>query len=185
MKKIILAVAAFVALSGSAFAQQASQAYIGAGVGQGHVNTDCTGVPDCKNNSTGYKLYGGYKFTPNIAGEVSYFDFGKAKASGGGATAEMSGSGVGVGVAFIGDFAPQWSGVARVGIASNRMKLSTTPNVGLDASESSTNAYFGLGVGYEVSKGLKVTADIDFSRGKFQGEKGDLRLVTVGLNYGF
>jgi OmpA-OmpF porin, OOP family len=185
MKKIILAVAAFAALSGTAFAQQASQAYVGAGIGQGHVNTDCSGVPECKNNDTGYKLYGGYKFTPNIAAEVTYFDFGKSKASGGGASAELRGTGLGVGVAFLGDFAPQWSGVARLGVASNRMKLSTNPNVGLDGSESSTNAYFGLGVGYEVTKGLKVTADLDFSRGKFQGETGNLRLVTVGLNYGF
>lgn len=183
MKKIILAVAAIAAMSASsAFAQQA---YVGGAIGQGNVNADCTGVPNCSNHDTGYKLFGGYKFAPNIAGEVTYFDFGRAKGSGGGASVEMRGTGIGVGVAFLGDFAPQWSGAARLGIASNRMKLSTSPSTALDGTESSTNAYFGLGVGYEVTKGLQLNGAIDFSRGKFQGDSGNLRLVSVGVTYAF
>lgn len=184
MRKNVLAIAALASmLASGAFAQQA---YVGGAVGQGHVNVDCSGIADCSNNSTGYKLYGGYMFMPNIAGEVTYFDFGKAKASGGGASVEARGTGVGIGAAFFGEFAPQWSGVVRLGVASNRMKLdATTPTTTANASESSTQAYVGFGVGYEISKGFKLTGDVDLTRGKILGEKGNLRLVSVGANYAF
>ena len=76
MKKIFLALAAVSSLAGaSAFAETG---YIGGAVGQSHFNADCSGTTDCKTNDTGYKLFGGYKFSPNLAGEVNYFDFGKA-----------------------------------------------------------------------------------------------------------
>ncbi|HEV7914840.1 MAG TPA: outer membrane beta-barrel protein [Albitalea sp.] len=184
MKKIALAIAAAAALSGSsAFAQ----GYVGGGIGQGHINIDCSGASSCSTSGTGYKIFGGYKFGSNVAAEVNYFDFGKADISGGGASLQVKATGLGVGVAFFGDFSPQWSGVARLGIASNRMK-GDAAIVGFGSgslSESSTNAYFGLGVGYEISKGLALTGAIDFSNGKIAGETGSLRLWTVGLTYGF
>ena len=183
MKKLALAIAAVASLTAStAFAQ----GYVGASIGQAHVNLDCQGASTCKTNGTGYKLFGGYTFAPNIAGELTYFDWGKAEAADSGISLKLRTTGVGIGVAFIGDFAPQWSGVARLGIASNRVKGDATVGAlsGSD-SESSTNAYFGLGVGYEVSKGLSVTGALDLSRAKIAGETGNVRLVTVGLTYGF
>jgi len=182
MKKTILAIAALSALSAnSAFAQT----YVGGAIGQGHVNLDCAGLSNCDNSDTGYKIFGGYKFTPNVAGEVTYFNFGKAKASAGGVDATVKGTGVGLGVAFLGDFAPQWSGVARLGVASNRVKVDTNPTSSVVGSESSTNAYLGFGIGYEISKGLQLTGALDFSRAKYQGSSGNIRLATVGLTYGF
>lgn len=183
MKKLALAIAAMASLTAStAFAQ----AYVGGGIGQGHLNIDCSGASSCDTSSTGYKLFGGYKFTPNIAGELTYFDWGKADISGSGATLKLRGKGVGIGAAFSGNFATQWSGVARVGIVSNRLKADATLGslAGSD-SESSTNAYAGVGVGYEFSKNLSLTAALDLSRAKIDGESGNIRLVTVGLTYGF
>lgn len=182
MNKIILAIAALSTLSANtAFAQT----YVGGAIGQGHVNLDCAGVASCDKSDTGYKIFGGYKFTPNVAGEVTYFDFGKAQASDNGASASIKGTGLGLGVAYFGDFAPQWSGVARLGIASNRVKVDTTPTSSFVGSESSTNAYLGFGIGYEISKGLQLTGALDFSRAKYQGTSGNIRLATVGLTYGF
>ena len=183
MKKIAIAIAAIASMTAStAFAD----AYIGGGIGQGHVNLDCEGAATCKTTNTGYKIFGGYKFTPNIAGEVTYFDFGKARAADPGLSLDLKATGFGLGVAFLGDFAPQWSGVARLGIASNKVKASATLGslAGSD-SETSTNAYAGFGIGYEISKGLALTGAIDFTRAKISGESGNLRLVTVGLTYGF
>jgi hypothetical protein len=95
MKKLVLALATLSALaSGSTFAQQV---YVGGAVGQSHVNLDCTGVPNCSSNDIGYKLFGGYKFTSNFAGEVTYFDWGKISGSSGRVSAEIGGTGVGPG----------------------------------------------------------------------------------------
>src|SRR5213595_1816908 len=120
MKKIVLALAAITAMfAGSAFA---AEGYVGGAIGQGNTNFDCSGTTSCSHNGTGFKFFGGYKFTPNLAGEVTYFDFGKATAAAPGATLDLKSSAIGIGAAFSGNFAPQWSGVARLGVASVRMK---------------------------------------------------------------
>ncbi|MFL6663543.1 MAG: outer membrane beta-barrel protein [Rhizobacter sp.] len=188
MKKIFLALAAVSSLAGaSAFAETG---YIGGAVGQSHFNADCSGTTDCKTNDTGYKLFGGYKFSPNLAGEVNYFDFGKATASanlgGTPVSVQLKGTGFGIGIAAMGDFAPQWSGVARVGVASIRAKATATAGslTGTD-SETKTTAYAGFGVSYAVTKELKVDGAIDFSNAKYAGETFNVRLLSVGLTYAF
>jgi OOP family OmpA-OmpF porin len=183
MKKFILAIAAITSMTAtSAFAE----GYVGGAIGQGHINVDCEGASTCKLSSTGYKIFGGYKFSPNLAGEVTYFDFGKADIADPGLSLNLKTTGIGLGVAFSGNFAPQWSGVARLGIASNRVKAFATLGAASGSdSESSTNAYAGIGIGYEISKGLKLDASLDFSRGKIEGESADLRLFSVGVTYSF
>jgi len=185
MKKIVLALAALAALaSGSAHAQQA---YVGGAIGQSHIDLNCSGVPNCSSHDTGYKVFGGYKFTPNLAGEVTYFDWGKISGSSGAASAEVRGTGVGLGVAFMGDFTPQWSGVARLGIASNKAKAEGkfNGNVVVSDSETKTTAYAGFGVSYALGKQLKLDGAIDFSNLELQGDKGNVRLLSVGLTYAF
>jgi OOP family OmpA-OmpF porin len=185
MKKTVLAFAALAALaSGSAFAQQA---YVGGAVGQSHVNLDCSGVPNCTTNDTGYKVFGGYKFTPNLAGELTYFDWGKASGSSGAARAEVRGTGFGLGVAFMGDMAPQWSAVGRLGVATNKAKGEGTFNgaVVVSDSETKTTAYAGVGIGYAVTPQMTIDAALDFSNLELSGEKGNVRLFSVGVTFKF
>lgn len=194
MKRTALSLAAAaLMLSSAAFAQ----GYVGIAGGASKVDVDCAGTTTCDTTSTGWKLFGGYKFTPNWAAEVGYFDFGKAKFAGsnvttGNITAEVKGTGFGAGVALSGEFAPSWTGVARLGVASVKAKVSgtvtggtLTPAGSISDSETSTNAYFGLGVGYLIAKNMSIDGAMDFSRGKWQGEKADVRLVSIGLTYSF
>lgn len=185
MKKTILAAVAAAAatlFTSTAFAE----GYVGGAIGQARINLDCEGAPTCDKSDTGFKLYGGYKFMPNMAAEVTYFNFGKAKAADGGLSLNLKANAIGVGVAFIGDFAPQWSGVARVGVASVRVKANASlDGVSGSESDSSTNAYLGFGLGYEISKGLALTADVDLTRGKIVGESGNVRMISVGLRQSF
>jgi OOP family OmpA-OmpF porin len=182
MKKIILAVAAVTALSANtAFADN----YVGGSVGSSHVNIDCTGTTNCNNNGTAFKLFGGYKFTPNVAAEISYFDFGKAKATVAPNTISISGTGLGFGVAAFTEFAPQWKGVGRLGIASTSVKASVSGAVNGSDTDHSTNAYAGLGVGYELQKGLTLDATLDFTRLKYASESANVRVLSVGLTYAF
>jgi OOP family OmpA-OmpF porin len=182
-------VAAFVAtlaFSGGAF----SQAYIGAGAGPTHLDADCGGTISCNNNGTGIKLYGGYKFAPNIAVEFNYMDFGTAKASAlVGASVvniEMKSKLVGGGVALLSDIAPNWNAAARLGLGSVSTDVKgASGGQTVDLSESSTQAYFGLGIGYAVTKQLSINGAIDFSKTKFSGESANLRFVSVGLTYAF
>jgi len=183
MKKSILALAAVASMfASSAFAQ----VYIGGAAGQGHTNLDCTGASSCSNSGTGYKVFGGYRFANNFAGEVSYFDFGKASASGGGASLNLRSTAFGLGGAFLVDFTPQWNGAVRLGLASVKMKGDATLlGASGSTSETSTQAYVGFGVGYAVTKSLSITGTIDLSRAKIVGETGNVRLLSVGLTQSF
>lgn len=186
-KKTLSAAALALMLSSGAFAQ----GYVGIGAGPAKINVDCAGTTTCDNTSSGLKLFGGYKLAPNWAAELGYFDFGKAKATindgeGGIIAGEIKATAVGAGVAFFGQFAPDWTGVARLGIASTKAKGSAaTSGVSGSVSESNTNAYFGLGLSYALSKAVTLDGAMDFSRVKFAGESARVHLVSIGVTFAF
>jgi OOP family OmpA-OmpF porin len=181
-----LATIAALTLSSAALAQ----GYVGLGAGPTRLNVDCSDTITCDKTGTGFKLYGGFKFTPNVALEGNYFDFGKAKATVdtgvGVASVNLKTKGYGVGGAFFGEFAPNFTGVARVGVAS----VKATADAALGSlsgsdSESTTQLYIGLGAGYTVMKGLSIDAGIDFSKSKYAGESGNVHLLSIGASYSF
>lgn len=184
--RTIAALIAALACSGGAFAQ----AYIGVGAGSANLDADCTGTISCNNSSTGAKIFAGYKINQSIAVEFNYIDFGTAKASAasnvGIVNIENKNSLVGGGIALHGDISPSWNAVARLGIGSMSVDITGVVNgQSVPLSESSTQAYFGLGVGYAVTKQLSLNGAIDFSQAKFSGESANVRLFSVGLTYAF
>jgi OOP family OmpA-OmpF porin len=188
MKKTFIALAATTLLAFAATAQ--AQGYVGVAGGPSNLDTDCSGTVTCDKSGTGFKVYGGYKFMPFLAGEVTYMSFGKAKASvdfgGSLATAEIKTTGFGAGVAFTGDLAPNWPASARIGVA--RMKADVSGSAfGIPVSESdnTTQAYFGLDVGYAFTKNMAVTLSLDYSRSEFDGAGDPVRLIGVGFKFSF
>lgn len=186
MKRIALTLASTAALLASSPAAQA-QAYVGLGIGPADIAANCTGTTSCDTSNAGGKLFGGFKVAPNWAVELSYFNFGKAKASGpAAASGEMKATAWGAGATYVGEFAPQWLGVGRLGVA--RTKADVSGNFGSFTSadsKTSTQPYGGLGVGHAVSKNLSFDVALDFSRVKYSNEKANVRLLSVGLTYGF
>jgi hypothetical protein len=187
--RIFLAAAAL-AVTGAAQAQTAPAAYVGLGFGSTHLNTDCTGTASCSNSSSGFKFYGGYKFAPGLAGEIVYLGMGKAKATlpNGGSflNGEIKTTAMGVGGAFSFDLSPSWLGVARLGVARVKTDVSVSQGT-LSATDgnTSTQAYFGLAVGYRITPALSLDLSADFTRTKFDEETGNVRLLGVGLTYAF
>ena len=173
-----IAAAAMIGASGGAFAQ----GYVGLGVGSAKFNIDCTGATNCRGTDTGSKFFGGYRFMPNLAAELGYMNFGRGKRTAGGSTGTIRNSSIGIGVAFSGNFAQDWSGVARLGLA--RVKTEASGVAG-NTSQSSSNAYGGLGVGYAVTKMVSLDAALDFTKGKLVGQSGGLRLFSVGATFNF
>jgi len=188
MKSKHLIALAVLAVSTAASAQNL-YGVVSAGVSK--LSFDCGGASTCDKSDTAFKLLGGYKFAPNWAGELGYFDFGKAKLSGGGANLDIKVNGFGGGVAFHQDIAPAWNFVARLGIAQMKTKLSgSAPGVG-SASDSDSNVepYFGLGVGYKLSKTASIDGAWDYGKGKYNkngiNESGSANALSVGLTFGF
>lgn len=188
MKKHLLVALAVLSLSAVASAQTV---YGVVSAGASKSSFDCLGAPSCDKSDTAFKLMGGYKFMPNVAAEIGYFDFGKQKLSGGGASLEYKNSAFGIGVAYLQDIAADWNFVGRVGVAQMKTKVSgSAPGFGSASdSDNNTTLYAGLGVGYKLSKTVSIDGAFDFSRGKFNkdgaNESGSVSALSLGLTFGF
>jgi Opacity protein and related surface antigens len=188
MNKHLSAALALLTFSVAASAQSA---YGLASVGMSKSSFDCLGAPSCDKSDIAFKVMGGYKFMPNFAGEVGYFDFGKQKLSGGGASLDFQNTAWGISVAYLQDIAPTWNFVGRIGVAQVKTKLSGSVQGVGSASDSDSNAaiYAGLGIGYKLSKTVSVDGAWDFSKGKYSkngvDESGNLNAFSVGLTFGF
>lgn len=186
MQTKMIAAAALSVLAATAQAQ----VYGGATGGVTKLDADCAGTTTCDTTGNGFKVYGGYQFMPMLAGELVYFNFGKTKASltvgANTATLEIAASGFGVGAAFNANLAANVPATARLGIASIKAKQDVRgPGGSISDSESSTQAYFGIDVGYAFTKNVVAMLSADFSRLKLSGDTGSLRLVGAGVKVTF
>jgi OmpA-OmpF porin, OOP family len=172
-------------------AASAQNAYVAGSVGWSNLSFDCSGASSCDKSDVGWKVLGGYKFTPNIAGELVYFDFGKAKLSDPGVSLDIANTAWGGGVAFHQDLSPTWNAVGRIGLANVTTKLTgSLSGVGSASdSDSSTQFYLGLGAGYKLSKTASVDFVWDWSRGKYDkngiNESGNANVFSIGMTFGF
>lgn len=178
MKKILLA-AALAASCGLASAQ----GYVGALVGLTSIAIDCAPGLSCDDSDTGFKLYGGYEVAPNIAIEVGYTNFGKVSASAGAYNAELKGTALSLVGAFRVAFSPEFTGVARLGLASVKGKVSD--NAGDSASDSNIKLYTGLGLEYAMSKDIKLVGAFDLTNVEVDGDSGTAYIAGIGAQIGF
>ena len=168
-----------------------AQVYGVVSAGISRLDVDCTGASSCDKSGTGIKLLGGYRFMPNLAAEIGFFDYGKAKASGSGVTGEIKNTAFGGGVAYHLDLAPSWNAVGRLGVAQVKTKISGTVSGLGSASDSDNNTalYGGLGVGYKLNRNLSIDGAWDFSKSKYNkngaDESGNINMFSVGVTFGF
>lgn len=186
LKKLSIGLAALL-FGAAAWAQ--GYGVVSAGVSR--LSADCSGIASCDKSDTAFKLLGGYKFNPNLAAEVGYFDYGKATASDSGLSMSIKTTAFGGGIAYHQDLSTDWNFVARLGIAQVKTKISGTV-VGLGSgseSDNNFNAYFGLGVGYKLSKTMSLDLAWDASRSKFDksgiSESGNVNAYSIGLTFSF
>lgn len=180
-KQIALAFATLV-VSGAA----AAQPYVAVSAGGSKVDVDCEGASTCDKSGTAFRLLGGYKFTPNLALEAGYMNFGKARFADTGLSLDLKADAFTVGGAYHADFASNWNFVARLGLASMNTKgFATVGAVSGSLSELNAQLYGGLGVGYKISKNMSLDLAMDVSKVEIEGEKSNVAAYTVGLTFGF
>lgn len=181
MKKqaIILA-----ALIGAASAQ--AQVYGTVAAGASHLNVDCTGTTACDASGSGAKIVGGYAFGNGFSLEAGYVSFGKFRAADATASLEAKPSAFTLGGAFALPLGNDWGLNLRLGVAQVKTKVSAVVGTlsGSD-SESKAKLYAGLGVTYAISQAVKLELGVDTTQAEYAGEKGNLRLVTLGATFAF
>ncbi len=130
---------------------------------------------DSGGHGPGYKLYGGYQFTPNVAVEAGVMNLGRTRDTGGSATL-YGGFVDAVGTLPL---APQWSLLGRVGVAQARLSTS-----GQD--EQDTALKLGAGLQYEVNQTMAVRMEYEHYRfSSAFGSKPEVGQISVGLKIGF
>jgi opacity protein-like surface antigen len=167
MKKIITAVALAAGLvSAPAFAQSW---YVGFGAGVGNLGKsgqDITGLSNTTldDSDKTYTIRGGYRFHPNIAVELGYYDLGKYTFSGRSGNVDVSGSAkaksFGLSVVGIAPVAQNFELYARLGIEQSELKANAnTSNLTASESDKQTGATYGVGARYLVTKEIGLFAE--------------------------
>lgn len=164
MKRMVLAT---LALAASAASWADVGVYGGANLGRVLSDVSCSGDAACDidKNATGWKIYGGYHFTPIVGAELTYFDFGKNHVTrtivAGAVNDDFKTSAVGIGADFHFDLAPKWSTDMHLGYA--RVKSKTSLISGASVNSAKNTPYVGLDAGFLATKGLRIRAGWDFS----------------------
>jgi OmpA-OmpF porin, OOP family len=186
----VFAVAALAFASTGAMAQTSSNAYLGVSVGASHADFDCTGTTACDNSGVDARVRLGFRVVPNVAVEAHFAALGKSTATipfaGSSVDGTIKGRSVGVGVAGFVPFGASWSGVARIGVASNRTSIDVS-GAGISGSDSETRTepYFGLGVNYAISSNVDLGVAWDATRLSYGGEKATVNAFSAVATFKF
>lgn len=184
MKKHAIVFAAILAATAAHAAEP--QTYVSVAAGASRLNIDCAGATACDKSDTGTKLAVGYDFGNGFSLEGGYISFGKFKGSDGQLSATIKPTAFTLGGAFALPLNTDWGMNFRLGVAQVKTKINASAGA-LSASDSESKAkvYAGLGLSYAISKSVKLELGLDTTEAQFDGEKGTLRLLTVGASFAF
>ncbi|MES2184071.1 MAG: OmpA family protein [Pseudomonadota bacterium] len=205
-----LGLAAVAAFATPVLAQDAPW-YLGANVGRSSTAIDdgrirsglagmglaTSGISD-RDHDTGYKLFGGYRFSKNIALEAGWFDLGRFGYTASTVPAGTLGGDIrvkGLNLDLVGTLplTNRLSVLARAGITNARSDgrfgatgAARVPYASTNPSQRATNYKFGAGLAYDFSDtlGMRVEAE-RFRISDAVGNKGNIDLLSVGLVYRF
>jgi len=196
-KKVLVTalLAGFAAVPTLAMAQAKGNADLGfyAGASIGQSKSDCGGGSSCDDKDTAYRVFGGYKFHPNIAVEGGYAPLGETSASVGGlgsVTAEANAWDiVGVGSWPLGN---NFSILGKLGFYNAEVKLGGL----VSGKKTTTDLTYGIGGQYDFNRNLglrlewnrysKVKApDATSGAVAVSGGDADIDVLSVGALWRF
>jgi len=165
--------------------------YVGAAYGLTRYNMDCSDTVSCDKTPTGFKLFGGLPMNKNLALELQYVQYGVADAvvdlNGFRANASLEGRHFGLGLAAHGNFGQRWNGIARFGLAENKLKAKAGI-VGLASgsiAENHISVYAGGSIGFRVTPNLTIDGGVDLTRFEILDMKMTARQFNLGLRNSF
>ena len=187
MKKHAFVLAALIAAASvQAQTQTPEPIYMTTAAGATHLNLDCTGATSCAAGDTGAKLVGGYQFGNGLSLELGYIAFGKFRAADGTLGLSVKPTAFLVGGAYALPLSSDWGMNLRLGAAHVKTKVTAVSgSLSGNDSESKVKVYAGLGLNYAVSKTIKIELGVDSTESEYAGEKGSIRLVSLGATFSF
>jgi OOP family OmpA-OmpF porin len=190
MKFHKLAAAALIALAATAAsAASAEGAYVVGEVTHSNASLDGT-----TGNSNKWRLQGGYRFSPNLAVEGGYIDFGNASYQaaydGGTASGTVKAAGLDAAALFSLPINAKVSVFGKAGIVAARVKSSLTaaaPGISNDASTTVVRPLVGFGTEVALTDKVSLRLDYDHVSGLGDSSTGKMNvdMVSAGLGYKF
>jgi OOP family OmpA-OmpF porin len=176
--------------SGAAFAQVGP--YVGASLGGSQYSIpdvdgiDICAFASCDKSDFGFKVFGGYMFTPYIGAELQYANYGKAAASVPGASLEVKSSSIG-GFLIAQYPIESFRIFGKVGFAYVDSKVSgTISGFGSDSeSDTATNFAWGIGATYMVNKNVGVRFEYEQAKWEIQDTSDTVGMWSIGVQYHF
>lgn len=183
MKKIVLI--ATVAALAIPFAAQAEGSYLGLNVGSAKQKYSVTGSSGSASD-TGVKVYGGTSFDKNFGVEAGYVDLGNAKKTFNGVDVSAKSNAFYVAATATAPINDQFAVFAKLGVTANRTKITST-SAGVNSKFNNTDAIFGVGASYAISKELSAVAEYENFGKLAKGSGANLKadMFSVGLRYNF
>ena len=175
------------AIAASALAALSAHAeglYVGGNVGGSHYRGDDVGGLPTDRSETGYKLFGGYSFSPYVGLETGFADLGRFSSDAG----RLRARGVfldAVGTIPLGN---NFSALGRLGVFTGRLQQDLNANGPTGAlSERGTGTSYKLGAGlqYDISKAVAVRGEWERYRFNALDTKPHADLYSIGVNYRF
>ncbi|MBC7483211.1 MAG: outer membrane beta-barrel protein [Rhizobacter sp.] len=186
----VVAAAALLAVSGISLSAHAAGASLGMSAGADQARVDCVATFPCDRRSVDVKLYAGYQLGDAIELRAVYFDAGRFK--GGGTTPaglefggdfKVNGFGITAGCRWA--LAPQWSLAAHAGVASVRTRFDHANPIWGEASQTTTQPLFGVGLAYAINPAVRLGIDYDATRFQAHTTRGPLHMLGLSAQFSF
>lgn len=189
MKKYV----AVALLSLSSVAMAEGGPYAGIGFGRTSIDVgDTSGLAvSVDDTDSGFKLYGGYQFTNNIAVEAGYADLGEATINGNVGlpfTSKFEASAIFVDAVGTLPLSNEFALLGRAGLAFTKAELSVgVAGVSVAEKEDDVSLKLGLGAQYSFTKNVALRAEWEryFDVGGDTTGEGDIDLAGISLNVKF
>jgi OmpA-OmpF porin, OOP family len=180
---IIAAIAALAA----PLAAQADNAYFGANVGRAEqkISND---IDSTKENTTGFKLYGGYDFNRNVGIEGGYVDFRKVEKSALGYGASSKPESIYVAATGTLPLNDQFSLFGKAGVAFSHTKVDGWgPGFSDSVTNNQTTPMIGIGASFAMDKKISFVAEYENFGKVAKDDGGDIKadLLSFGVRVKF
>lgn len=176
--------------STASFGQSMGQGlYVGGSIGQASADSFCDGaagftVSGCDDSDTGWKVFAGYRFHRNFAGELSYMNAGEytATVTAGATSATVNADATAWGLAVLGIYpaSEQFELFGKLGFVRGETDANVTVGgTSATVGDSGTELHYGFGAVYNLSRSLGIRAEWE------NVDDADLSMLSVGIQYRF
>ena len=191
MKRLINALVLTAWLAAGAAVAQVGP-YVGASVGQSNYSIDCSG--SCDKTDIGWKLFGGYMFTPYLGAEIDYGWYGTANINTMVGTTNVIASLKSNGYSgfLVGQYPIEnFRLFGKLGFArlTNQVDAYTASGAPVPASISNNDASFefawGLGGTWMADRNLGLRAEYENRQLQWEGASKNVGFWSIGVQYHF